>query len=89
MSAEMLLRGMPVQVRKRVLVVVAAILVLIGGLAPSAYAHGKHAPKSKRTHYRVAKGATQGAKWHAPKKQRVRKGYYRTTITGETIYGKP
>jgi hypothetical protein len=76
---------------KHLLVCMVAVLALSGGLGQSAYAaHGKHGFSSPRGHYRAKKNEGQfGGKYMAPKKQRRPTGYYRSIVTGRTVYGKP
>jgi hypothetical protein len=76
-----------VKAGKLVLMGVAAAL-LVGGMAPSAYAkHGSGAPK---THFKFNKHAGLfGGNYLAPKKQKRPTGYYVSTLTGKTVYGKP
>jgi hypothetical protein len=77
-----------VKVRKSVLIGVFAVLALFTSLGPSAYAHGKHGSNSP--HFKMKKNMGPfGGKYMAPKKQRGPSGYYRSTLTGKTVYGKP
>jgi hypothetical protein len=68
-----------------------AVLVLFGGLARSANAaHIQRISHSPRQHYKLKKNlAPYGGKYLAPKKQRRPSGYYRSTLTGQMVYGKP
>ena len=68
-----------------------AALVLCGSLGQSAYAaHGKHGFINPKQHYKAKKNTgTFGGKYMAPKKQHRPTGYYRSTLTGKTVYGKP
>ena len=78
------------RVRKYLLIGIAAALaalVLCTGLSQLAYAKHFSAPKP---HYKVKKNdGPFGGKYLAPKKQRRPTGYYRSTLTGKTVYGKP
>ena len=71
---------------KHVLIAVFSLLVLFSGLGQSAYA--KHGPKSPKTHFKMKKMGSYGGKYMAPKKQHRPNGYYRSTLTGEMVYGK-
>ena len=73
---------------KYVVVGVVVALALFCDLAPSAYARrGSNAPK---THFKLNKHAGLfGGNYLAPKKQKGPTGYYRSTLTGKMIYGKP
>ena len=63
-----------------------AALLLSNGAGPSAYA--KHAPKPP--HLKVNKNmGPYGGNYMAPKKQKKPTGYYRSTLTGKMVYGKP
>ncbi len=64
-----------------------AALLLLSGVAPSAYA--KHAPKPPRL--KVKKNMGQfGGNYMAPKKQKIGPtGYYRNSLTGQMVYGAP
>ncbi len=72
---------------KFVLVCALAVLTLFTGLAPTAYAFGKHGPKAPHVKVRKNTG-TFGGKYMAPKKQHRPSGYYRSTLTGKMVYGK-
>ena len=65
--------------------VLAALLVL-SGAGPSAYA--AHAPKPPRLKVKKNMGP-YGGNYMAPKKQKKPTGYYRSSVTGKTVYGKP
>jgi hypothetical protein len=65
-----------------------AVSTLFSGLAQSAYAFGKHGSNSP--HFRVKKNVgPYGGKYMAPKKQHRPSGYYRSTLTGKMVYGRP
>jgi hypothetical protein len=70
---------------KHVLIAVFSLLVLFSGLDQNAFA--KHGPKTP--HFKVKKMGPYGGKYMAPKKQHRPSGYYRSTLTGEMVYGKP
>ena len=80
------MRGM-----KHVVIGVVAALAICCGLGQSAYAfHGKQASGSPKLHFKVKKNSNAfGGKYMAPKKQPRPSGYYRSTLTGRIIYGKP
>ena len=64
-----------------------AVLVA-GGWIPSAY--GKHNTNPQKVHFKVKKNQGQfGGNYMAPKKQKKPTGWYRSTLTGKTVYGKP
>jgi len=74
-------------IRARVLVAVLGVTTLLGGFAPSAHAlfgkHGSKAPKVQR----MKKNANT-YDYLKPKKQKKPTGYYRSTLTGDMVYGK-
>ena len=71
---------------KYVVIALFSVLVLFSGLGQSAYA--KHGPKTP--HFKMKKNmGPYGGKYMAPKKQKRPSGYYRSTLTGEMVYGKP
>jgi|HubBroStandDraft_6_1064221.scaffolds.fasta_scaffold809587_1 hypothetical protein len=76
------------QVRARILVAVLGVSTMFGGLAPSAHAlfgkHGSKPPKAQR----MKKNANTYDYLKA-KKQKKPTGYYRSTLTGDMVYGKP
>lgn len=80
------MRGM-----KHVVIGMVAALALSCGICQSAYAsYGKPGSGSPKSHYRVKKNSNAfGGKYMAPKKQHRPSGYYRSTLTGKTVYGKP
>jgi hypothetical protein len=76
------------QVRARILVAVLGVSTMFGGLAPSAHAlFGKHGPKPPKAQ-RMKKNANTYDYLKA-KKQKKPTGYYRSTLTGDMVYGKP
>ncbi len=76
------------KIRARVLVAVLAVTAMFGGFAPSAHAlFGKHSSNPPRVR-RAKKNASPYA-YLAPKKQKKPTGYYRSTLTGDLVYGKP
>lgn len=79
------------RVSKYVLIAMVAALVLCVGLSQSAFAaRTKFAYGSPHPHYRVKKNdGPFGGKYLGPKKQRRPTGYYRSTLTGQVVYGKP
>ena len=76
---------------KHFVIGLAAALALSCGIGQNAYAfHGKQGLSSPKSHYRVKKNSNAfGGKYMAPKKQHRPSGYYRSTLTGKTVYGKP
>jgi hypothetical protein len=76
-----------VRVGKLVVIALVSVLALFSGLGQSAYA--KHGPKSPKLHFKMKKMGPYGGKYMAPKKQKHPSGYYRSTLTGEMVYGKP
>lgn len=65
-----------------------AMALLLSGFAPPAFA--KHGPKPPKIHYKFNKKAgVFGGNYLGPKKQKKAKGYYRNSLTGEMVYGKP
>lgn len=65
-----------------------AVLLLFSGLAQSAYA--RHGSKPPRVHYKIKKNAgVFGGNYMKPKKQKRPTGWYRSTLTGQMVYGKP
>jgi hypothetical protein len=80
-----------VRVSKVLWIVMMASVVLCSGLSPSASAaRDKFAYGSPHPHYKVKKNdGPFGGKYLAPKKQRRPTGYYRSTLTGQMVYGKP
>ena len=71
----------------RVLAAVLGVSTMFGGFAPSAHAlFGKHGPKPPRA-LRMKKNANT-YDYLKPKKQKKPTGYYRSTLTGEMVYGK-
>jgi len=63
-----------------------AAALLLGGLAPSAFA--KHG--AAKTHFKFNKhSGLFGGNYLAPKKQKKPTGYYVSTVTGKTVYGNP
>ena len=78
------------RLRKYLLIGVAAAVALFATLNLSAYAFGKSRFSAPKPHYKVKKNdGPFGGKYLAPKKQRRPTGYYRSTLTGKTVYGKP
>jgi len=74
-----------VKLRSRVLIAILAVTVLFGGFAPSAHAlFGLH----RSAQHRAKKNSSPYA-YLAPKKQKKPSGYYRSTLTGKVVYGKP
>jgi hypothetical protein len=76
---------------KHIVIGIAAALALSCGIGQSAYAfHGKQGSGSPKSHYKVKKNSNAfGGKYMAPKKQHRPSGYYRSTLTGKTVYGNP
>jgi hypothetical protein len=62
-----------------------AAFLLLSGAAPGAYA--KHAPKQQ--HIKVRNMGPYGNNYMAPKKQKPPTGWYRNSLTGQMVYGKP
>jgi hypothetical protein len=71
-----------------------AVLSVFSSLALSAYATDQKAipnpkpPKVKVVHYKEKKNATP-YDYLKPKKQKAPTGYYRSSITGQMVYGAP
>ncbi len=80
------MRGM-----KHIVIGMVAALALSCGIGQGAYAsHGKQGIAPPKLHYKVKKNSNAfGGKYMAPKKQHRPNGYYRSTLTGKTVYGKP
>jgi hypothetical protein len=76
---------------KNLLICLVAFLALSGDLCQSAYAvHGKRGSIPPLENYRTKKNSGPfGEKYMAPKKKHRPTGYYRSTLTGRTVYGKP
>ena len=76
------------KIRARVLVAALGVTTIFGGFAPSAHAlfgkHGSKPPKAQR----MKKNANT-YDYLKPKKQKKPTGYYRSTLTGDLVYGKP
>ena len=67
-------------VRGRVLMATALAVCILGGSAPSAHAlFGRHKTKKNPSPYAYL----------APKKQKKPSGWYRSTLNGNLVYGKP
>lgn len=65
-----------------------AVLMLFSGLSQNAYA--KHGPKPPHVHFKANKHAgVFGGNYMKPKKQKRPAGWYRSTLTGDMVYGKP
>jgi hypothetical protein len=64
----------------RVLVVMMALVWIVAGVGSEAHALGKHK-------YRQKKNSSPYA-YLAPKKTKKPTGYYRSTLTGQVVYGK-
>jgi hypothetical protein len=74
--------------KKHVLVMVVAVVSLFGVASPSAYGlHFWH--KSNTPHIEKAKKNNSPYAYLKSKKQKKAKGYYRSTLTGQMVYGKP
>ena len=87
--SQVIREGNVVKVRARILIGMVMAAGLLGGLAPSAHAlFGKHGPKPPRAQRQAKKNASPYA-YLAPKKQKKPTGYYRSTLTGQMVYGKP
>ena len=75
---------------KYVLIATVAFLALLSSFSPSANALGEHGSKPANVHFKPNKHAGLfGGNYLAPKKQRRPTGYYRSTLTGKVVYGKP
>lgn len=74
--------------RARVLTGLVAATLMLGAWAPSAHAlfrkHKADVPRVQR-----AKKNNSPYAYLAPKKQKKPTGYYRSTLTGKVVYGKP
>jgi hypothetical protein len=76
-------------VPKRVLMAVVLGILVLGEFAPSAHAlFGRHKGNQPRVLHRVKKNSSPYA-YLKPKKQKKAKGWYRSTLTGQVVYGKP
>ncbi len=76
------------RVNKTVMIAAMAIALLFSGFTPSAYA--RHGSKPPRVYYKIKKNAGPfGGNYMKPKKQKKPTGYYRNSLTGEVVYGKP
>src|SRR4051812_47338265 len=76
-------------VSARVLIVMFALIWMFSGFVPRAEALGKHGQKPPRAFRHAKKNASPYAYLAGPKKQKKSNGYYRSTLTGEVVYGKP
>jgi hypothetical protein len=76
---------------KHVVIGMVAALALSCGIGQNAYAsRGTQDKGPLKVHYKVKKNSNAfGGKYMAPKKQHRPSGYYRSTLTGKTVYGKP
>lgn len=70
----------------RILVVMFALVWVVAGTGPKAYAFGKHKANAARV-YRQKKNSSPYA-YLKPKKQKKPTGYYQSTLTGQVVYGK-
>ena len=73
---------------KKCILIGAVAALLFGGLAPAANAlhlwHHNNTP-----HIQKAKKNTSPYAYLKPKKQKRPTGYYRSSLTGQMVYGKP
>lgn len=78
-------------VARYVSIVLFAVLVLFSGLAQNAYAaRAQRVAAAWHPHFKSNKNmGPYGGKYLAPKKQKKPTGYYRSTLTGKMVYGKP
>ena len=76
-------------VSARVLIVLLGLIWMFAGFAPRAEALGKHSPKPPRALRHAKKNASPYAYLAGPKKQKKSNGYYRSTLTGQLVYGTP
>jgi hypothetical protein len=82
------------RVKTRFLAGAVAVLSVFCSLAPSAYATDEKPipnpnpkpPKVKVVHYKEKKNATP-YDYLKPKKQKAPTGYYRSSLTGQVVYG--
>jgi len=75
-------------VRMCVLIATVALMSLLAGSAP--YAYARHGSKPPKAHYKIKKNdGPFGGNYMKPKKQKKPTGYYRNSITGDVVYGKP
>jgi hypothetical protein len=84
------LRRCAVRGMKHVAIGMVAAFALCCGLGQSAYAaHGNSGSGSHKVHYKAKKNNNAfGGKYMAPKKQHRPSGYYHSSLTGKTVYGK-
>jgi hypothetical protein len=76
-------------VRGRIVVPMVLAALMLGEFAPEAQAmFGRHKSSQSRTMRRPKKNTSPYA-YLAPKKQKKPNGWYRSTVTGEMVYGKP
>ncbi len=64
-----------------------AVFSLFGGLGPIAYA--RHSTKAPKMHKIKKNAGPFGGNYMKPKKQKKPTGYYRNSMTGQLVYGKP
>jgi hypothetical protein len=70
-----------------VLTATVALMSLLAGSAPCAYARHSKPPKM---HYKIKKNAGPfGGNYMKPKKQKKPSGYYQNSVTGQVVYGTP
>jgi hypothetical protein len=70
-----------------ILIATVAVLSLLSTSAPLAYARHSKPPKM---HYKIKKNAGPfGGNYMKPKKQKKPTGYYRNSLNGDVVYGKP
>jgi len=73
-------------VRICVLIATIALMTLVAGSAPYAYAR----QKPPKVHYKIKKNdGPFGGNYMKPKKQKKPTGYYRNSLNGNMVYGKP
>lgn len=80
--------GVEVVLRGRIVIPIVLAAVLQGGFATDAHAlFGRHKANQPRALHRSKKNTSPYA-YLAPKKHKKPNGYYRSTLTGEMVYGK-
>ena len=76
-------------VRGRIVIPMVLAALMLGEFAPDAHAlFGRHKSSQPRAMRRSKKNTSPYA-YLAPRKQKKPKGSYRSTLTGEMVYGKP
>ena len=75
--------------RGRIVIPIVFAALLLGSSATGAHAlFGRHKTNQSLAPRRAKKNSSPYA-YLAPKKQKKPNGYYRSTLTGDMVYGKP